>query len=529
LATVVEAGGVVTITKQVPVLSLAAQALDLAFPDAPGFKGQGWSSQETAMAVRWLFANPAAWERAMAVARQYPQNPHTVADTLHEQIVPRSELEAIARGGGDPSKVNWLEIAHELIERRDDPLPSAASEHAGITGQALSLAAQVPGPDGADTAGDVPDDKTAVAMATAHLLDDTARHLAHASGRLDAAIQASPGELADHHMARCARSLDGAHKSAHDLAAHLRARYPAEGAELDALTGVVGLARGYELNPRSGMISLDLPPGTIAPVPGGVTDFHITVVYLGPDVDDKAFAQACDRAKAAAAAMPGPLTGTAGGIGTFPPSAGSDGKVPAWAGVVLPGAERLRSSLEDLSASEHKDWKPHVTLAYVEPGEPLPAPVPQTQVMFTSLSVHRGDDEVARFPLGGGPQLASGLAGQAAIGLARSVSEDAKTATTGHLVQTICNHMAHTIRHVQAMQDDPAEDVRDFNGEHARTHLDGALEHVGKLTHHLTDNYPREAGFLAGLGTAVQDAEPETISGQAGAAGRPKADPSARS
>jgi len=497
----------VTITAQLadPPLSLAAQALDLAFPDVPGFKGQGWSSQETAIVVRWLLSDPAAWDQAMDVARAYPDNPHTVADTLHETIVPRSELEAIAQAGGDPSRVNWLEVAHELIERRDDPRP--AQEHAGITEQALALAAD-PSP--------VPDDPTAVAMTTAHLLDDTGRHLAHASGRLDAAREAPPGALAAHHMGHCARSLDGAHAAAHALAAHLRARYPAEGAELDALTGVVGLARGYDLNPRSGMISLDLPPGTIAPVPGGVTDFHITVVYLGPDVDDEAFAQACKRAGEAAAAVPGPLTGTVGGIGSFKPSDGSDGQVPAWAGVLLPGAERLRGSLEDLSASEHKDWKPHVTLAYVAPGEPLPAPVPQAPVTFTHLSVHRGDDEVARFPLGGGPQLASGIAAQAAISLARAVSRDAKTATTGHLVQTICNHMAHTIRHVAAMRDDPEPAVRAFNAEHAATHLAGAVEHVAKLSGHLRDNYPEEARHLDGLRkTADQIAEPETISGQA--------------
>jgi rifampin ADP-ribosylating transferase len=182
----------------------------------------------------------------------------------------------------------------------------------------------------------------------------------------------------------------------------------------------VTLARGYELNPRSGMISLDLPPGTIPAVPGGVTDFHVTVVYLGPDVDDEALAEACERAQAAATAIPGPLLGTVGGIGTFPPSGGSDGKVPAWAGVLLPGAERLRSALEDLSASEHKNWHPHVTLAYVDPSEALPPPVPATQVMFAYLSVHRGDDEVRRFPLGGGTELAgetiSGQAGPASPG-----------------------------------------------------------------------------------------------------------------
>lgn len=171
----------------------------------------------------------------------------------------------------------------------------------------------------------------------------------------------------------------------------------------------VGLASGYNLNPRSGMISLDLPPGTITPVAGGVDDHHITICYLGPDVDDEAFAEAQDRAQQAATAMPGPLTGTVGGVGTFPSSDGSNSKVPAWAGVVLPGAEHLRSSLQDLSASEHKDWKQHVTLAYVEAGEALPAPVPQTPVTFTHLSVHRGDD-VIRFPLGGD----STISGQAA-------------------------------------------------------------------------------------------------------------------
>src|SRR5581483_7061977 len=151
----------------------------------------------------------------------------------------------------------------------------------------------------------------------------------------------------------------------------------------------LGKASGYTLNKRSGMISLDLPEGVITPVPGGVTDHHITVVYLGPDVDDDAFASACQRAAIAAASMPGPLLGAVKGVGSFPPSDGSDGKVPAWAGVMLPGAERLRGAREDLPAGEKKDWKPHVTLAYVEPGEPLPDPVPATPVAFTHLSVHR--------------------------------------------------------------------------------------------------------------------------------------------
>jgi 2'-5' RNA ligase len=156
---------------------------------------------------------------------------------------------------------------------------------------------------------------------------------------------------------------------------------------------------------RSGMISLDLPGGLIDPLPGGLTGHHVTVVYLGPDVDDDAFALACDRARAAARQAPGPLAAMLTGIGTFPPSGSSDGKVPVFIPARIPGAGQLRTALEDLSASEHKDWKPHVTLAYLEEGDPLPAPPPPAAVTFTHLSVHRGDD-VERFPLGAASKAA---------------------------------------------------------------------------------------------------------------------------
>jgi len=162
-------------------------------------------------------------------------------------------------------------------------------------------------------------------------------------------------------------------------------------------------AAGYPagtIKARSGMISLDLPKGTIRPVPGGVDDHHITIVYLGPDVDDKAFAAACQRAKAAAASAGGPLTGRIAGVDSFPAAVSDDGKVPAFAPASIPGARGIRSALEDLSASEHAQWRPHVTLAYVPEGGGLPDRVPATPVRFTHLSVHRGKD-VARFPLGG--------------------------------------------------------------------------------------------------------------------------------
>lgn len=215
-----------------------------------------------------------------------------------------------------------------------DAFEDAGDWHAAGAAGGTTAPASGTGPDG-PAALPVPDDKTAVAMYTAHRVDDCGKHLAHASERLDAARKAGGGSvLRGYHMAHAAHHLDDAHTSAHQLAANLRAHYPAEGAELDALMGVVGLAV--------------------------------------------------------------------------------------------------------------------------------------------------------------------------------SVSQDAKTATTSHLTQTICNHLAHTLRHVQAMADDPDAKVWSFNADHAEIHLAGAREHVAKLTDHLTDNYPSEAGYLAGLG-------PETISGQASA------------
>jgi hypothetical protein len=160
-------------------------------------------------------------------------------------------------------------------------------------------------------------------------------------------------------------------------------------------------ASGYDIGPRSGMISLDIPEGLIEPLPGGVTDFHVTVAYLGPDVDDSALAAALGRARDAAAAVPGPLQGTVSGTGAFPPSDSSDGRVPAWAAVAVPGSEALREALGDLSASQFGNWVPHVTRAYLEAGDPLPPPLPPVDVTFTHLSVHRGD-QVYRFPFGGG-------------------------------------------------------------------------------------------------------------------------------
>jgi hypothetical protein len=82
------------------------------------------------------------------------------------------------------------------------------------------------------------------------------------------------------------------------------------------------------------------------------------------------------------------------------------------------------------------------------------------------------------------------------MGLAASVSTDAKVATFAHLLQTLLYHMAHAKRHAAVMLDPDPAAVWTFNADHAETHLDGAQEHAYKLSRHLRDNYPEEAKWL---------------------------------
>jgi hypothetical protein len=131
-----------------------------------------------------------------------------------------------------------------------------------------------------------------------------------------------------------------------------------------------------------------------------------------------------------------------GGIGSFAPSGSSDGKIPAFAKVTVPGAEVLRAELEDLSASEHKDWDPHISLAYVELGEPLPDPPPLTFAEFPSLSVHRAVDEVVRFALGANGRLADAAREVLAAGwvIAGAPLTRRYTAESATAVETVLEH-----------------------------------------------------------------------------------------
>ena len=87
-----------------------------------------------------------------------------------------------------------------------------------------------------------PDDKTAVAMFTAHRLDSTLHHLAHATEQMQAA-RASSGDVRAWHARHLCRHLQRSLDAGHELTAAIRAHYPAEAAELEQVKQAVGLAR----------------------------------------------------------------------------------------------------------------------------------------------------------------------------------------------------------------------------------------------------------------------------------------------
>ncbi|MGA4995820.1 2'-5' RNA ligase family protein [Nonomuraea bangladeshensis] len=159
----------------------------------------------------------------------------------------------------------------------------------------------------------------------------------------------------------------------------------------------------------SGVMVAFMLPAEVAEqlaVPDGVSagDLHVTLAYLGKDLEEEALATVAD-VVAEVAAESAPLSGTLGGIGVFPP--GEDG-VPVYLPVDVPGLEVLRQRLVDrlaeagvAPAADH-GYTPHVTLTYLPDGEVVvPEPVTAQQVAFDEVSVVRGGELLAALPLGG--------------------------------------------------------------------------------------------------------------------------------
>jgi hypothetical protein len=226
-----------------------------------------------------------------------------------------------------------------------------------------------------------------------HAGDDFVHHHGRFRSMIDEGLQhVRPGDLDDAEKRLPPRRWvdDEVYPAPTRLASALEPR--AGAATRVGVTGYDGLTK------RSGMIYLDLPEGAVRRLPGGVDDHHITVVYLGKNVTDEAFEEACRRARLAAGKT-GPLHGFLNGTETFEPSDSSREKVPVFVPAYIPGIGALRRELEDLSGSEHRQYRPHVTLAYLEPEDDLPAPHPKVDVSFGRLHVKRGD-QVVSFPLG---------------------------------------------------------------------------------------------------------------------------------
>lgn len=98
----------------------------------------------------------------------------------------------------------------------------------------------------------VPDDKTAVAMFTAHRVNDISNQMAHAEERMKAmrsAQGAGDTELRKYHNLHFDNHLKAAMDQAELLKDSMLEHYPAEAAEWKALNQVMDLAALYDVNP----------------------------------------------------------------------------------------------------------------------------------------------------------------------------------------------------------------------------------------------------------------------------------------
>jgi len=117
-----------------------------------------------------------------------------------------------------------------------------------------------------------------------------------------------------------------------------------------------------------------------------------------------------------------------------------------------------------------------------------------------------------------GAELAGTITGQL-LDLAKAVSPTAKAVTLAHLLETTLHELTHASLHAQAMgKDTPGGDEWAFDADHCASHLEGAVEHAGKIWEHLHDNYPAEGRWLTGIAEITHPDEAQqhagTISGQ---------------
>ncbi len=187
--------------------------------------------------------------------------------------------------------------------------------------------------------------------------------------------------------------------------------------EFDELEDALDDETDDEDAPQTGMmVAFRLGPETAAALalPGGepASDLHVTLAILG-DLHEPAPAgklhpaETVENLSAVLSAFAGsaqPLHGRVGGLGRFQnPDAESS---PVIATVNAPGLQAWRRRLVDVldaagyAIAEDYDFLPHITLAYIDPGAPMPVDrVPSLPLTFDTLCLCIGNT-LSLFPIG---------------------------------------------------------------------------------------------------------------------------------
>lgn len=157
------------------------------------------------------------------------------------------------------------------------------------------------------------------------------------------------------------------------------------------------------------MVALRIPPFAARQValPGGepAEDLHVTLVYLGDaaSLEPGAVSRLRDGLAAVAARTP-PLSGRISGYGRFrKPAEGDTGEAEdvIWVGLDSADLPELRHAVlracRDAAVEPQGDhgFTPHVTLAYVEPGEGEDSMPPDVQVTIKYISLVVSGEEAA--------------------------------------------------------------------------------------------------------------------------------------
>jgi 2'-5' RNA ligase len=135
------------------------------------------------------------------------------------------------------------------------------------------------------------------------------------------------------------------------------------------------------------------------------SDLHVTVLYLGKELDDRQFRLVRDVVSSTARGL-APLSGAIEGVAMFPASESSDGKDVHVRLADIPRLEFLREHLihklrhQGIEPVLNHGYTPHITIAYRDVGAELTLLSVSKPIALDALTVTRGDFRES-FPLNG--------------------------------------------------------------------------------------------------------------------------------